>query len=299
MQWFYIQNGERIGPVEEDVLFQLAREGKLTPDDMVWNPSMGEQWQSADTVPGLFPVPTAPAGVPTHITPNRKLMARALDTLRGQWPLAVGVTLLYHVIIFGANMLPYGIAVLILSGPMLLGVSRFFLNIARLVPAEVGQLFDGFKLFWKTLGAYLLMNLIIGLWSLLIVFPAIFAGITIPLVDNTPGLAILLAPLLVALFILSLVPAIRAALGYSQVFFILADEPDLKALDSLRYSRQIMKGFKWKLFCLGFRFIGWAFLCLFTCGIGFLWLYPYMTAAYAHFYDDIRLRTPAPGEPRL
>lgn len=50
----------------------------------------------------------------------------------------------------------------------------------------------------------------------------------------------------------------------------------------------ISSGNKWKLFCLGFRFFGWALLCILTLGIGFLWLFPYMIVSFAQFYDDLK-----------
>jgi uncharacterized membrane protein len=50
----------------------------------------------------------------------------------------------------------------------------------------------------------------------------------------------------------------------------------------------MMYGFKWKYFCLALRFLGWAILCLFTLGIGFLWLIPYMQVSFANFYDDVK-----------
>ncbi len=54
-----------------------------------------------------------------------------------------------------------------------------------------------------------------------------------------------------------------------------------------------MYGYKWKFFCLNLRFLGWAILCLFTLGIGFLWLIPYMEISFAKFYDDINGRQAA------
>ena len=47
----------------------------------------------------------------------------------------------------------------------------------------------------------------------------------------------------------------------------------------------MMRGNKWKFFCLNLSFIGWAFLCVFTFGIGLLWLMPYMENAFIAFYD--------------
>jgi uncharacterized membrane protein len=42
------------------------------------------------------------------------------------------------------------------------------------------------------------------------------------------------------------------------------------------------------LFCLYLSFIGWGFLCLFSFGIGYLWLSPYMTLSLANFYEELK-----------
>ena len=35
-------------------------------------------------------------------------------------------------------------------------------------------------------------------------------------------------------------------------------------------------------------FIGWGILCVFTLGIGTLWLLPYMQTSIAAFYEDVK-----------
>ncbi len=52
-KWFYAQNKERKGPITALRLKQLAREGWLTPDDLVWKEGMPE-WVPAGKVRGLF-----------------------------------------------------------------------------------------------------------------------------------------------------------------------------------------------------------------------------------------------------
>jgi len=290
MQWFYIQNEKQFGPIEETELFRLAREEKLSSSDLVWNPSMGEEWKPASTIPNLFAAPALVPPSPTGGTLNRILMERAVHSLRGQWALAVGVALLYQVMVSGIQMIPYigPIFLLLIMGPILFGWNRFFLKLARREGAEVGTLFEGFKLYGRTLGAYALMILFIGLWSLLLTIPGFFAAILIPVLAPSSDNAALLLLILAPFFFLMAIPVIRAALSYSQLFFILSDNPDMHAGEALRRSTQMMMGFKWKKFCLGWRFFGWALLALFTCGIGFLWLSPYMMTANAKFYDDIR-----------
>ncbi|MFD6442849.1 DUF975 family protein, partial [Peribacillus sp. NPDC060186] len=48
-----------------------------------------------------------------------------------------------------------------------------------------------------------------------------------------------------------------------------------------------MKGLKWKYFLMHLSFIGWGILCLFTLGIGLLWLAPYAGTTMAAFYNEL------------
>jgi len=58
MQWYYTVNGRQEGPVDEETLARFARQGALKPTDFVWNETMGETWQQASEIPGLFGVAT-------------------------------------------------------------------------------------------------------------------------------------------------------------------------------------------------------------------------------------------------
>jgi uncharacterized membrane protein len=71
-------------------------------------------------------------------------------------------------------------------------------------------------------------------------------------------------------------------------FFILRDNPEIGAMEAIDASKQMMLGNKWKYFCLQCRFLGWALLCVPTLGIGCLWLWPYILASNAKFYEDLR-----------
>lgn len=57
MQWFYVVDGERFGPVTEEALVQLARDGRLSKEDLVWNETLQNEWVEAGTVPHLFGLP--------------------------------------------------------------------------------------------------------------------------------------------------------------------------------------------------------------------------------------------------
>ena len=48
-----------------------------------------------------------------------------------------------------------------------------------------------------------------------------------------------------------------------------------------------MDGYKAQLFILNLSFIGWHILSIFTLGIGYLWLTPYISATKAAFYNNL------------
>ena len=72
---------------------------------------------------------------------------------------------------------------------------------------------------------------------------------------------------------LLIIPGIIAAFRYAMAFFIIADDGKCGPLEALDRSKEMMKGNKWKFFCLYWRFFGWAVLCA-LIPIGWLWWRP-------------------------
>lgn len=85
-------------------------------------------------------------------------------------------------------------------------------------------------------------------------------------------------------FMLLIIPGIIKAYAYSQMYFIIAEYKDVSVTKAMRISMVITKGHKWDLFVMELSFIGWAFLCCLSCGIGFLWLAPYMNMTKTNAY---------------
>lgn len=96
----------------------------------------------------------------------------------------------------------------------------------------------------------------------------------------------------IVIFLISIVTlcigGIIFAFAYSMVALVIKDNPELTAREALKKSRYMMRGHKWELFKLYFSFIGWFFVGILTCGIGFLWITPYMNTAIVHFYEDVK-----------
>lgn len=61
--WYYARGGEKHGPISSTELKQLATEGQLSPDDLVWREDM-KDWKKASSVKGLFPEPSTPPETP-------------------------------------------------------------------------------------------------------------------------------------------------------------------------------------------------------------------------------------------
>ena len=88
--------------------------------------------------------------------------------------------------------------------------------------------------------------------------------------------------------LLLVIPGIIKCFSYAMTPFILEEHPELTANEAIDHSRAMMKGHKFDLFWLILSFIGWLILCMFTFGIGYLWLTPYMETSVAAFYEDVK-----------
>ncbi len=88
--------------------------------------------------------------------------------------------------------------------------------------------------------------------------------------------------------LLFIIPGIIKSIAYSQMFFILAENPGIGVRKAMRISKIITQGYKGELFVMALSFLGWGFLCLLSCGIGFLWLIPYMQMSYANAYFGLK-----------
>ena len=100
-------------------------------------------------------------------------------------------------------------------------------------------------------------------------------------------LQLLLRNIFTALWtLLFIIPGIVKSFAYAMTPFIMAENPDMSAKEAIKLSQEKMMGHKGELFWLGLTFFGWSLLASLTGGIGYIFLNPYMNAAYAAFYRD-------------
>ena len=88
--------------------------------------------------------------------------------------------------------------------------------------------------------------------------------------------------------LLLVVPGVIAYYANIMAPYIMVDNPQMSAMEAIKASQSMMKGNKWRLFCLSWSFIGWDILAILTMGIGHLALCPYVEAACAAFYRDLK-----------
>ena len=163
------------------------------------------------------------------------------------------VAILGIVAIFVGIIAILGIIRFVIGGAIGVGYSRFNLDLIDGKGAKLSTVFGGFKQLVSALVARILRSIYVTLWTLLFIIPGIIANFS-----------------------------------YSMVHYVMADNPEMGANEAIAESKRLMKGNKWRLFCLCFSFIGWELLALiFTLGIGMLWVVPYEEAAIAAFYRDI------------
>lgn len=179
------------------------------------------------------------------------MLRKAKMQLADNWLNVAIATLIIYVII-GAASFTY-VGELLLTGPMYFGFALYIMCVADTRRSDLNLLFKGFERFVDTMVAGLLYTLLVGIGTALLI-----------------------------------VPGIIAMCGLSMTFFIMAEDKTISGVDALQLSWNMMRGHKWDYFCLMMRFFGWFLLACLTCGIGFLWLYPYVIATTYNYYRQLR-----------
>ena len=95
--------------------------------------------------------------------------------------------------------------------------------------------------------------------------------------------------------LLLIIPGYIKMFEYVLVPYLLAENPNLEPKRALEISRQTMQGEKLKYAIMGLSFIGWVFLSIFTCYLGFIYVAPYMQATDTEFYACMRAKMLATG----
>ena len=182
---------------------------------------------------------------------SRELLGH--EIFGSKWMWALLMLLIVSAAVSAASGVTCGIAALVVAGPLEYGCIRVYLRIARKEDehAEIKHLWAGFKgKIGQTFVVELLQFIYLFLWSLLLIIPGIIKSYS-----------------------------------YAATMY-LVHEKDLSGNEAITASRKLMKGRKWKLFCLDLSFIGWYIVGLLCLGVGVLWVDTYRTMARTLFFED-------------
>ena len=187
---------------------------------------------------------------------RQELKAKAQEQIKGNIGLLFVMMLIVGAVGGLANVIPVvgSIAAAIVIIPAFsIAMVIVYLKLVSGVKPEIAELFQHFNKFWASFKVTFFMGLFTMLWSLLLYIPGIIKG-----------------------------------LSYSMSMYILAENPDMPALEAIDRSKKMMDGHKMELFVLMLSFIGWYLLCMVTFGIAAIYVVPYMSATLANFYNNIK-----------
>lgn len=145
-----------------------------------------------------------------------------------------------------------GVVSIIINGFIALGLTSFYLKLSRNQEVEINELFSKTNMF----GLYIVTTILIGLFT--------------------------------TLGFLLIIPGFIFSIALSQTYYILLDNPEIDPMKAIKQSWEMMKGHKLEYLLLQMSFLGWIILGIFTCGILYLWLTPYMAVTNANFYNYIK-----------
>ena len=263
MNWYYSLNGAQQGPVEENELRQLVRQGVVCPDSLVWHEGL-PTWQPLSiAAPEMCATPPPVGADASYGWPDAlkgpgvafsALKQRAKSGPKGNFLTFAGYLILAILINTVTAFIPVvgQIAGWVISGPISFGFWNLALRGADHRKLTIGDGFIGFNQFGRAFGWAILSSLFIFLWSLLFI-----------------------------------IPGIVKSFSYAMTPFILLDHPEMGVRDAITASRRMMDGHKWEFFCLNLSFIGWELLGILTFGILFLWITPYQHITAAAFYRSL------------
>lgn len=225
-----------------------------------------------------------------------ELKKQAKECLRGRWGTAIAMVVMYEIIAGALSMIGNfviglgAIAVLVISIPISFGFIGQFIKFSR--KEEVGVVdffkigFDNFGKSWSIFGNTLLKLLpyVIGMIVSMVLMIAATAYATQK--EDVEMLLILILIAYVIFFVFYIMLLVKSYL-YMLPEYIGNDTDDMTAKEIVEKSAELMKGHRWEFFVLQLSFLGWIFLSLFTCGIGLLWVIPYMDVTIVKFYEYV------------
>jgi hypothetical protein len=298
------------GPVSAEQLRQWFAEGRVNGQTSIWSDTAGE-WKPLSSFPefadllvarpleaGAAPPALAPLGVaPDVFTRDYDLdigrcVADAWNLLTSNFGPVFGGIAIFFLIQIGLGGLAqiplvgvaFSLANVILTGPLMGGVYYFLLKHIRRQPAEIGDIFAGFRL---AFGQLLLGYLVMVILTFLSALPGlVIAGLPIYLMVEHHAAEVV--PILVAAlgFVIAIIPAIYLSVGWIFSLPLIIDR-QMEFWPAMSASRRMVGKHWWLIFgltvmCGLIKLAGFA-----ACCVGLFFTLPLAFAAMMFAYESI------------
>ena len=150
--------------------------------------------------------------------------------------------------------------IVFLNGPFRLSLSKIYLRIIRERQVDIKDIFWGFQFFFKALLVWLLIILCVAVGMIPM---AAITGLAAALLMGGGGaLAGIGAGITSIGMIAAVILGILIYFLFAMSFYILADNPKMKAIEVLKASLSLMKPNLFRLIILRISYIGWAFVAM-------------------------------------
>lgn len=334
MDWYYAENGQQLGPLDNEGIRERIRAGEITLDTLIWRAGWAE-WQPMRQTPfanEAMPVrcPTCGALVPerdlipmagTHICPNcqqtqiqrmneglplsvagatsggtggqtpvTELMKQASNDLSGRWGIGIGFCVVWYLVLMAAGLIPVigNFVQWFIQGPLTIGLCCYFLAQLRGENRGFDHMFEGFKHYGSALGLFFLILVI----TIGVVIPGgiplgigMFDILRAEEMGTTPSDTSILLTVIGGILIA--IGGGYISLRYSQIWYLMADNPRRGVMETLKASAWIMRGNYLKLIWAGIIMVFLSILGALTLLVGFLFLAPLINAMFARIYQDL------------
>lgn len=170
------------------------------------------------------------------------------------------------------------LALELMSAVVSVGFILYAMRVWRRMDASVGNLFDGFGIFFRAVWIQLLPALLVSLWTMVYLVPVT----ALMLMTGQTWWTFVGLPLLI--------PAIRAWYSYRLAPYIMLDRQDMTCWQCVSMSRRLMQGHKWEMFVLELSFLGWQLLAAVIPLAGLFlmaWVIAYLQVTLAGYYEAV------------
>lgn len=193
------------------------------------------------------------------------------------------VTPLIAGLLIGALLLQCVFSIFLFQ-PLEVGAKRFFIKSAH-GDNSFSSIFDIFKSenYMNVVKILFFKNIYLLLWSFVFIIPYTLLFSAVYIFD--------LNVLILYLSFFGMIPMIMKYYSYFMIEYIVGDNPNVPRKEAFEKSKELMNNCRYKTFILQLSFFGWMLLGVMACGIGVVFVTPYIEATMVQLYFALKNNT--------